>query len=558
MPAPSVPAAALTLEESVGLPPHQAARMRNLLAEKAARKLDALRVYEPLPVQRRFHESLSRLNVLRGSNRGGKTLAAAAEVAWAVTGQHFVPGKYRPEGGRCYLVGKDLAHIGEVMWRKLAKKGAFRIIRDEGTGRFRAYRPWDAADRARAAEARDAPPLIPPRMVRQVAWESKREEIPAKVFLTNGWEISCYSSLGKPPQGSDIDLWWFDEEIVDPAWYPEMVARILDRKGRGLWSATPQAGTEVLYELHERAEREKYAPSPGVREHVILLAENPHISEEDKRALAADLTEEERRVRIGGDFAIISFRVYPEFNMLVHGADLDAVPPSWTRYMVVDPGHQRCAVLFAAVPPDSSRVVAYDELYLSECDARKFALHVSERTQGQQIQAALIDPNMAAHTEVGGGKSVGQQYGEALAERRFHAAETGSSFRYAADDVAAGVMAVHGWLRVGESGRPYFQVVRGRCPNLEDEFRRYVKQRVSGQVIDKPNNRRNNHLMDCLRYLAMYGPRYVAPRPGEANPGPAVRAFRAKQERARGRDGGAFVRLGPGAQGAQGGGASWR
>jgi hypothetical protein len=203
-------------------------------------------------------------------------------------------------------------------------------------------------------------------------------------------------------------------------------------------------------------------------------------------------------------------------------------------------------VLFVAVPPDQSQVVAYDELYLSECDAKKFAQNVASKCQGQQIEAVLIDPNMAAHTELGVGKSVGRQYADALLEERFHAHATGHSFLYACDDVDAGLLAVRGWLRPSESGHPYLRVMRGRCPNLEDEFRRYAKQRVGGNVIDKPNNRRNNHLMDCTRYMALYNPRYVPPRPGKVNPGPAMRAFKAKQERSRSKGGAPFIRLGPG------------
>ena len=523
--------------------PHEAIRMRNLLSERAMRRIDALRLYEPLMAQAGFHASDARINILRGGNRAGKTLPSAVEVARAVTGMDPFK-KYPVAEGRCFAVGKDLKHIGEVMWRKLSRPGAFKIIRDLKTGSWRSYRPWDAADNLREHEAKPAPPLIPPRMIHEVAWESKKESIPVKVKLTNGWEISFYSSLGKPPQGADIDLWWFDEEIVDPSWFPEMSARTLDREGRGIWSATPQAGTEQLFELHERAEREKYHPKPHVREHIISLTENPHISEASKRGLAADLDDEERRVRIDGDFAIISFRVYPEFNMLVHGIEMDSIPPSWTRYMVVDPGHQVCAVLFAAIPPEQDRVVIYDELYLKGCDASKFAINVAAKCQGQTIQAALIDPNMAVHTELGTGKTVGQQYSEALDHEDFATIGTGSGFILGCDDTDAGMLAVHGLLRVQEGG-PRLRVVAGRCNNLQDEFKRYVKKRVQGQVIDEPNNRRNNHLMDCLRYLALFNPRYVKPTPGKARPSAAVRAFRAKAKKKRDQQGG-FVNLGPG------------
>ncbi len=539
---------------TAGLPPHLAVRMRALLLEKALRRIDALRLYQPLPIQSDFHHSRSRINIVRGSNRSGKTLCAAVEVARAVTGQDPY-GKYPLQGGRCFAVGKDWGHIGETMWRKLSGTGVgkapFQIIRDEKTGDWRAYRPWDGMDQRRKEESVPAPGLITPRFIQDIAWEDKKLGRPKKVYLSTGWELCFFSSEGKPPQGQDVDLWWFDEEIIDPDWFPEMTVRTADRRGRGIWSATPQAGTEVLFDLHERAEKEMLLPNPSVREHILLVADNPHIDEEAKKAMVADLSEEEAKVRVGGEFAFVSFRVYPEFNTILHGIDLDIIPPEWTRYMVVDPGHQVCAVLFAAIPPPghelAEHVILYDELYLKDCDATKFAVNVMSRSDGQNIHASIIDPHGSVLTDIGSGKSVLQQYSDALREQGFFAASTGTSFIPGCDDRQAGRLKVHGWLRVNsESGKPKFKVVRGRCPNLQEEFKRYVKKRINNQVVDEPNDRRWNHLMDCVRYLAMFDPRWVKPRPAKERPSPAILALRAKQKRRQEQEGGSYIRLGAG------------
>lgn len=530
------------------LAPVEAKRLQDLLAERARRRVESLSIYEPLPVQRAFHESGTRTRLLRGSNRSGKTLSAAVEVARALTGSD-PHGKYPTGGGRCYAIGKDLQHVGEVMWRKLSAPGAFKIIRDESTGAWRAYRPWDPRDVARAAAARPAPPLIPPRMIRSVSWEHKGEGIPSIVRLATGWEIAFYSSLGRPPQGSDLDLFWFDEEIVDPNWYPEMSARIVDRSGRGIWSATPQAGTDQLYELHERAAAERLDPpeSRSVEEFVVLLADNPHIREADKKRLAADLSEDDAKVRIGGDFALLSFKIYPEFDLLVHGMDWMQVPDDWTRYMVVDPGHQVCAALFAAVPPPPDDfVLAYDELYLKECDAAQFAKAVAHRLEGQRVQSFIIDPHLSIATEAGSGKSVGRQYSDELARLNVRSAATGSSFLPGNDDVDAGLMAVRGWLRIRDDGTPRLRVMRGAMPNFEFEIKRYHRKRVGGSVTDRPDARKWTHLMDCLRYLALSDPRYVAPGARRAAPAGAAGALRAKLARRRAAEGGGYTRLGPG------------
>lgn len=527
--------------------PSAARRARKLIVELAKRKIEALKLYEPLPVQAEFHESKARTNILRGSNRGGKTLPAAVEVARAVTGED-PHGKYPKTNGRCFVVGKDLAHVGEVMWRKLSRAGAFKIIRDKTTGKWRTFRPWTPEDAAREAETKLAPPLIPPRLIKSIAWVNKKASIPSKVVLKNGWEIRFYSSEGKPPRGSDIDLWWFDEEILDEDWYPEMVARILDRRGRGIWSATPQSGTDVLYDLHERAAQERTRRHPSVREFIILLAENPHLDEDVKRGLEEDLTDDERRVRIGGEFALIQHLIYPEFSQSMHCIPARDIPGSWTRFMVVDPGHTVCAVLFAAVPPpggeEEHEVHLYRELYLRDCDATKFAEAVVAVVGGTAIELALIDPNFSIVTEAGSGKTVAQQYSEALAKAGFKATITATGFIPGNDDVDAGITAVHALLRPSrETNKPRLRVHKERMPNWIEEIKRYSKKKIDGKVIDKPNQRKACHLMDDTRYLALYDPKWIKPREHKPAKSPAIRALEAKKDR-RG-DGKKYVNIGP-------------
>ena len=113
-------------------------------------------------------------------------------------------GKYPKKNGTAFLVGKDLKHVGKVLYDKLFVPGAFKVIRDKATGRWRAFRPWIPDDAAREEEARRAPSLIPQRLIAEIAWENKKENVPSIVRLSNGWNLHFFSSLGKPPQGSPI------------------------------------------------------------------------------------------------------------------------------------------------------------------------------------------------------------------------------------------------------------------------------------------------------------------------------------------------------------------
>lgn len=528
---------------------HTLNRIAVLAHELAKRRIEALNLYEPLEVQEEFHASRAPYRLAIGSNRSGKTLMAAVEFARAVTGQD-PHNKFPKVGGTAFVVGKDQGHLGRVIYAKLFRSGAFKIIRDRETRRWRALRPWepDDVEREKNGEAKPAPPLIPKRFVENIAWSLKGENVPAVITLTTGWEINFFSSLGKPPQGSPIDLFWFDEEIVDPNWYPEMAARLPDRRGRGMWSATPQAGTDQLYELHERAEKERVtreADKRRIEEFRVLLADNRFMSEDAKREFREDVSEEEANVRIEGNYAILSHKVYPTFNLGVHGHPAIDVPHDWTLYGYIDPGHRTCAALFTAVPPTQDMFLIYDELYIRECTAELFAQSMKHIIGSRQIQAFVIDSKMGLHTELGIGKTVMEQYSESLARAGVKSVSTGSGFLFANSDRMAGVLAVQGLLRLKDDGKPRLRIIGEKCPNFLYEIKRYHRKRVGGFIHAEPDDRKNNHLMDCLRYMALHNPRWVAKKAAKKLTG-SLADFRAKMKRRREMNGDPHINLGPG------------
>jgi len=523
----------------------RAREIRRILAEKARRQAEALRLYEPLPSQHQFHLSKAGERIVRGSNRAGKTLAPAVEVARAVTGQDPW-NKYPKENGRWFCVAKDGKEVAQVMWRKLARAGAFRIIRDPVTNQWRAFRPLNQWDQENIDKSKPAPPLIPRRFIKSIAWENKKENQPSTVLLHNGWELNFFSSLGKPPHGSDIDGAWFDEEIVDPDWYPEISARLLDRRGKFIWGATPQAGTEQLFGLHERAQEEHGKEQPAVAEFVMRLRDNPHVSEEAKRDFAAKLSEQEYEVRFEGEFALLSYKVFPEFDKFTYTSSWFDVPVDWTHYAVVDPGRQVCAVLFAAVPPPdrSDHVYLYDELYLRNCDAELFGQEMMHKTRGKRFHAFVIDHQGGRMHEAGGGLTVETQYSAALKKYKVQSTATGYNFAWGNSDVHSGLEACRALLRKTRDEKPRLLVLSDKCPNFIWEMEHYRFKRVKQQVTEDPENRGRVHLMACLRYLASYPPKYVKPPTGKAHKSGAIAAFRAKQKRRKERDGGKPVRLG--------------
>jgi hypothetical protein len=473
---------------------HSRQEMLDLQRELASRQLESVRLYRPNANQKPFHDDMASERIVLGGNRSGKTTAAMLEFAWAVTGTHPVEGKYPKENGTAVVVGADWRHIGMVCVRGLFKAGAFKIIQDAHTKEWRAYDP--VADRARESEAKPSPPLIPPRMIKNISWVLKSAQYMQSCELTNGWQIYFFSSEGDPPQGYRAHLAWIDEDLSsESTWLAELQARLADYKGRLVWSATPHSKNDALFGLCERADKAAEEGHSNPKKFVLRFLDNEHISKE-ARALAVEQWaaqgEEVLRMRAEGEFTFDSVLMYGNFNMGIHGFSRrelpeGQIPADWCRYAAIDPGHAICAVMFAAVPPSGDFVLIYDELYIPNCSAVVFAEKFAAKLAGQpQFYAFIIDSHGARLTDIGGGKSPGQQYAEQLE-----------------------------LLGVRSKGTPYLRVLEGAMPNFIREIKRYKRQStvVGGHsiVLDKPHPRSVSHLMDCMRYIFAADPKYHKP-----------------------------------------------
>ena len=81
-----------------GLTQHALGQMKDVQAELSERRLEALRLYVPMPRQDEIHKCMASERIVIGGNRAGKSLCVAVEAARAVTGQDPY-GKYPKEDG---------------------------------------------------------------------------------------------------------------------------------------------------------------------------------------------------------------------------------------------------------------------------------------------------------------------------------------------------------------------------------------------------------------------------------------------------------------------------
>ncbi len=534
-----------------GVTQHELDQIREVQAEIASRRIESLRLYEPMPLQEEFHKSLASERIVIGGNRSGKSLCTFIEDARAVTGQDPY-GKYPKENGNLAIIGRNWPHIGLVVYPMLFRAGAFKIIRDEVTKKWRAYRP--DSDAHRIKEAKEAPPLIPQRFIKEMSWVQKNAGYLNTVELVNGWRIFCFSSEGEPPQGFQADLVHIDEDINNERFVGEMQARLADRKGRFVWSAMPHSKNDALLGLCERAEKSEDDPNAIIKRFRLRFLDNAHIDGEEKKKnierWSAQGTDEVR-MRAEGEFTTDSNLMYPTFNTSIHEvkrADLPMIPDDWTRYVGIDPGHAVMACLFAAVPPDDKFMLIYDELYIRQCNALIFGEAFAEKVKDQTFYSFILDMHGGMLRDLGSGRLPHELYSAELQKRGIKSRLTGHGFMPGSDDIQARTAMVRQMLHVRGDGSVRLKFWEGACPNLYNELRRYRKKTtmLNGRVYitDEPQTRGEVHACQVLEYLCANEPKYHAPPKKEP---PVTGAWKRYLERLarRKQEGGGAVILGP-------------
>jgi len=517
-----------------GITEHQRANIRRLHAEKARRDSEALKLYEPLPFQDKFHSSQAKEVLIQAGNQVGKSLCAFVEDARAATGQDPYE-KYPKENGIMVCLGMDEGHIGRTIHKYLFRAGSFKIIKDPITSAWRAWKPWIESDWERKAEAKQAPPLIPERFIKTFAWKKRAQHVFEICELHNGWTIYAMGSKGDPSQGFQADLVHIDEDLERSEWYDEMIARLSMREGKLRWSALPHSKNDALVNLSERAEDDLGKEDASTIVLRATIFDNPFMPEQVKQENIKRWKakgEDEYRKRALGELVTDSVLMYPNFSKDVHNAikfegprnkvqkylaDNDGKPgQDWCKYMVVDPGHSTCAVTFLAVPPPSmgDHVVCYDELYIHNCTAAKFGNMVAQKREhhGGQFEAFIIDAHGGRIREIGTGVLPRVQYTRQLEKRNVYSNITGSGFLSGSDDIPGREMKLRSWINVNEKGSTKLLVVTARCPNLCKEFNRFKKKSMNGYITDEGNRRGNCHAIETLEYAAAHGLKYVKPR----------------------------------------------
>lgn len=257
-----------------------------------------------------------------------------------------------------------------------------------------------------------------------------------------------------------------------------------------LFESSKISGSKSISKTVEHYKDRIQNPNPNLEAFLSSSRDNPHLPEGFVESVINSLTPIQVRMYVDCLIEYAEGAVYPDF--LQHVCDDFEIPKHWKRWMAHDPGiNDPAAVLLIAENPETKEYYAYREYYKTDQVITQVAHAIKTMTsdipQGM-LNMPLIDPSANKRNKVNG-RTYKQQM---LIEHDL-------VFKDANNRIIDGCWKVRDMFYNNKLWifRSLTNTIREGCeyryPTLEER----AKNRNLGDTpLDK-----NNHLMDCLRYI---------------------------------------------------------
>ena len=494
------------------------------------------------PMARRVHETLAREVAIVGGNRSSKTDTMMSELAIRMTGniplslQHTYPReKLATLPIRARVVCNSLTDTLEPVIKPKLRWDQWNGVGDPSDGR--GHWGWipqhclkgGTWEKAYSEKYRTLSVNVDSYWVGADGTTNSMRGTSTCQFLSYDQDISAFS-------GSSMH-WVGHDELPKSDIYRENRLRTLDVRGQILTAFTPpdeigQARADVSWfydEVYEPGRRS----TPGF-ETIILHTEANRILDASAIAdLAAKLTDEQREVRLHGNFLHLSGVIYSLFTqgsstwcfacqkkivpvdghcLTCKGDNVESfghviaphpIPANWPIVMVIDPHPRKKDAIgwFAVTPSDDVVLVAEAEADGTAADVKRVIDDTESRLK-LLTRKRLMDPNIATETndKMGRGWTIRRAYDD-----------VGLRCDLANDEINAGIQNVMELLKPdARTRKPRFRVfntcqrfIYGMSHWSWDEWTRQGDREVKEKVRDKAKD-----FPDLIRYLANDRPAY--------------------------------------------------
>lgn len=246
-----------------------------------------------------------------------------------------------------------------------------------------------------------------------------------------------------------------------------------------------------MFELHESLQGlnlDQYINevSPSKCRITMTWDDCPHLSEEEKETLYREYPTHERDARSKGIPQLGSGAIYPisEERIKFDPPEDFKIPEWWPKAFAMDVGWKATAALWGAWDRDSDTVYIWSEYRQGEAEPPVHADAI--RSRGSWIPG-VIDPAARQRSQHDGISLIESYQNLGL---KLDIADNTVKNRIGHE---GGIHAVY--RRMARGGLKVFT----SCVMFWDEFRVYHRDQ-NGKIVKK-----NDHLLDCLRYLIMSG-----------------------------------------------------
>ncbi len=434
--------------------------------ETLLRKSRKLYYYEPYDKQEQFHTSPANCRAIFGGNRSGKTCAGTLEFLFHLTGMYpdWYPEENRmPQPLKGRIICKDF------------QKGAGEVI-------VPSLNEW-------------LDDSLIKKMYRNPIG------IPVKYTLKNGsvFEILTHIQNTEQYEGWKGHIAWFDEPPPRDK-YVATLRGLVDYKGKHWLTLTPLTQPWIYDDIYTKASRDD-----EIFVVTVDIRDNPYLAEDAIKQFEASLTPDEREARLHGRFMHLSGLVYKEFNTNYHIVEPFTIKKNWTRYMCIDP-HPRMptACVWVAVDEHDNHWV-YDELWLQDMNIEQIsnAIHAQEGELTPLVR--LIDPASDNDDRLAGGFNIRKEFMKyGIYCQKANNNELG---RY---KIKQSLTVKYNKMMGREAPQ---QHVMSNCQRTLYEYQHYIyedrrSRKEEYNQKEKPKDK-DNHMMDCLKYLYNHGLRYM-------------------------------------------------
>ena len=343
-------------------------------------------------------------------------------------------------------------------------------------------------------------------------WTDSKDNI--EIHLTNGHIIEGVASDDEEKLRSrDISAFLLEEASgIKREVYEELIRRLRNEAGIingkeyyvGIIISNPSQGfiRDLLFEASTIKGSKSIAstvamykdrvvkPNPDLAAFLSSSRDNPHLPKGFVERVINSLTPQQVRLYVDCIIEYAEGAVYPDF--LTYLEDDFPIPKTWERYIAHDPGiNDPAACLLGAVDPQTGIIHFYKEYYEKDKVISQVGPAIKEMISDVPqgcLHMPLIDPS-ANKRNIINARTYKQQM----------QLEYGLIFKDANNRIEDGIAKTRDMMYRGKI--KFFRSLKHtisegceyRYPTLEEK-------KTNRNLGDKPIDK-NNHLMDCLRYI---------------------------------------------------------